>query len=59
MLTEPPAEGDPLVTRFARLESAYEDLLQRVRRYERERTEIRSRLERLVALIAVLDLGLP
>ena len=59
MLKEPPAEEEPLVARCARLQRAYDDLLQRVRRYEHERTEIRARLERLLAVIAVIDLSVP
>jgi predicted nuclease with TOPRIM domain len=59
MPKEHPADEEPLVARCARLERAYDDLMQRLRRYERERAEIRARLERLLALIAVLDLGLP
>jgi len=42
-------EGEVLEARFAALERAYEDLLQRVRRYEQERTEIRARLARILA----------
>jgi uncharacterized protein YhaN len=52
---EVPDERDALLARVARLERAYEDLLQRVRRYERERVEIRGRLERLLNRIG----GLP
>jgi uncharacterized coiled-coil DUF342 family protein len=59
MLKEAPAGEEPLVARCASLERAYDDLLQRIRRYERERAEIRARLERLLALIAVIDLSLP
>ena len=59
MLKEQPADEEPLVARCAKLERAYDDLVQRVRRYERERAEIRARLERLLALIAVIDLSLP
>jgi len=59
MLKEALADKEPLVARCARLERAYDDLLQRVRRYERERAEIRARLEHLLAVIALIDLGLP
>ena len=38
-----------LEARFAALERAYDDLLQRVRRYEQERREIRARLARILA----------
>ena len=37
-----------LEVRFAALERAYEDLLQRVHRYEQERSEIRARLGRIL-----------
>jgi hypothetical protein len=43
------AERQPLEARFAALERAYEDLLQRVRGYEQERVEIRARLARILA----------
>jgi len=59
LLKQAPADEEPLLARCARLERAYDDLLQRVRRYERERTEIRARLERLLARIPVLDSELP
>jgi len=42
-------DGEVLEARFAALERAYEDLLQRVRRYEQERREIRTRLARILA----------
>jgi predicted nucleic acid-binding Zn-ribbon protein len=45
------ANGETLEARLAAVERAYEDLLERVRRYERERADIRSRLERLLAQI--------
>jgi len=59
LLKQAPADEEPLLARCARLERAYDDLLQRVRRYERERAEIRARLERLLARIPVLDSELP
>ena len=59
MLKEAPANEEPLVARCARLERAYDDLLQRIRRYERERAELRARLERLLAVLALVELGLP
>ena len=42
-------DGEVLEARFAALERAYDDLLQRVRRYEQERREIRTRLARILA----------
>jgi hypothetical protein len=42
-------ERDALEARLAALERAHQDLLERVRRYERERTEIRTRLQRILA----------
>jgi hypothetical protein len=42
-------DGQVLEARFAALERAYDDLLQRVRRYEQERWEIRARLARILA----------
>jgi predicted nucleic acid-binding Zn-ribbon protein len=45
------ADGEALEARLAAIERAYEDLLERVRRYERERADIRTRLERLLARI--------
>jgi hypothetical protein len=59
MLKDAPGDSEPLVARCAKLERAYDDLLQRVRRYERERAEIRARLERILARIPVLDSELP
>ena len=44
-------ERDALLARLADLEQGYDDLLQRVRRYERERAEIRARLEGLLKRI--------
>jgi hypothetical protein len=44
-------ERDALAARLASVERAYADLLQRVRRYERERAEIKARLERILARI--------
>ena len=54
-----PEGRDALTARLATVERAYEDLLQRVRRYERERAEIRARLERILARIASAGAGLP
>jgi hypothetical protein len=54
-----PADEDPLVARLATVERAYEDLLQRVRRYERERAEIRARLERILSRIPPVGSALP
>jgi hypothetical protein len=39
----------PMASRLAALEQAHAELLERVARYERERTEIRARLARLLA----------
>jgi chromosome segregation ATPase len=44
-------EREALASRLASVERAYADLLQRVRRYERERAEIKARLERILARI--------
>jgi len=44
-------EREALAARLASVERAYADLLQRVRRYERERAEIKARLERILARI--------
>ena len=44
-----PEERETVEARLQAMERAYEDLLQRVRRYERERVEIRARLERILA----------
>jgi hypothetical protein len=41
-------EREVLAARLASVERAYEELLQRVRRYERERAEMRARIERLL-----------
>ena len=41
-------ESQGLEARCAALERAYDDLLERVRRYERERVEIRARLARIL-----------
>jgi hypothetical protein len=40
-----------LAARLASVEQAYDELLARVRSYERERAEIRSRLERILTQI--------
>lgn len=42
-----------LAARLASVERAYEDLLRRVEKYEGERIEIRSRLERLLARLGL------
>ena len=44
-------ERETLAMRLASLECAYEELLVRLRRYENERTEIRTRVERILALM--------
>ena len=44
-------QEEPLSSRLAAMERAYAELVERVRRYESERAEIRSRLGRLLALI--------
>jgi hypothetical protein len=49
------SEREALAARLATLERAYADLLQRVRRYERERAEIKARLERILARIGGRD----
>lgn len=41
-------DREALAARLKSVERAYEELLQRVRRYERERAEIRARIERLL-----------
>ena len=48
---EPPSEAESLEAKLAAMERAYESLLERVRRYERERADIRTRLERILARI--------
>ena len=48
---DPPSEGETLEAKLAAMERAYESLLERVRRYERERADIRTRLERILARI--------
>lgn len=45
------SEREALATRLASLECAYGELLARLRRYESERAEIRSRVERILALM--------
>ena len=42
---------ETLEARLAAVERAYETLLERVRRYERERADIRIRLERIISRI--------
>jgi len=44
-------EPEPIAARLASVERAYDELLARVRDYERERAEIRSRLERILTEI--------
>jgi predicted nuclease with TOPRIM domain len=44
-------ERETLAARLASVERAYAELQQRVRRYERERAEIKARLERILARI--------
>jgi uncharacterized protein involved in exopolysaccharide biosynthesis len=44
-------DRDALAARLATVERAYGELLERVRRFERERAEIRRRLQRLLARI--------
>jgi hypothetical protein len=46
--------GGDLVARLAAVEGAYRDLLRRVDRYERERREIRARLEGVLSRLAAL-----
>jgi len=48
---DPPSDGETLEAKLAAMERAYESLLERVRRYERERADIRTRLERILARI--------
>ncbi len=52
-----PGEHEAIEARLQAVERAYDDLLQRVRRYERERAEIRARLERLLARLTASDPG--
>jgi hypothetical protein len=47
-------DRESLLTRIAGLERAYEDLVARVRRYERERAEIKSRLEGILSRLGAL-----
>ena len=47
---------DALIQRLADVERAYGELLQRVRRYERERAEIRQRLSGILAELDGADL---
>ena len=49
------SEREALATRLATVERAYADLLQKVRRYERERAESKARLERILARIGGRD----
>ena len=50
------APREALIHRLARVEQAYGELLQRVRQYERERAEIKHRLE---GIMAELDAASP
>ncbi len=50
------AESEGLIHRLANVERAYGELLQRVRQYERERVEIKRRLE---GIMAQLDAAAP
>lgn len=43
------AQSEALIHRLASVEQAYGELLQRVRQYERERAEIKHRLEGIMA----------
>jgi|CXWL01.1.fsa_nt_gi hypothetical protein len=47
-------EGEDVAARLTALERAYRDLLSRLDRYERERLEIRARLEGVLSRLAVL-----
>ena len=53
---DPPSEGETLEAKLAAVERAYESLLERVRRYERERIELRERLDKIIGQFANLDL---
>lgn len=56
------APREALVHRLANVERAYGELLQRVRQYERERAEIKHRLEGIMAQLdgaSPLDLPRP
>ena len=46
--------ADDLAARLAAVEGAYRELLRRVDRYERERREIRARLEGVLSRLATL-----
>lgn len=48
-------ERDALAARLATVERAYGELLERVRFYERERAELRDRLQQLLTRIGVED----
>ena len=50
-------ESDSVAVRLATVERAYDELLARVQEYERERAEIRSRLERILIEIGRPGLG--
>jgi len=55
-LSSEPEDADALTARVAALERVNQELLERVRRFERERSEIKLRLGRLLARMGV-DLG--
>lgn len=46
-------ESRVLAAKLATVERAYDELLDRVRGYERERAEIRTRLERILSQIVI------
>ena len=54
-LLHPAMEHDALTARLASVERAYDDLLQRVHRYERERADIRARLEGILRRLPASD----
>ena len=56
-LAEAPESADEaLSVRLEQVERAYRELLERVQGYERERAEIRRRLERLLDRLGTCDL---
>ena len=58
-ILDAPGEREALAAQLATMERAHEALLERVRRYERERAEIRARLESILARIASPGSPLP
>jgi len=54
-----PEEREELEARLVAVERAYAELLDRVRRYERERVDIRERLNRILARIGPSRTRLP